>query len=529
MKWHPEDERRWAVARIAAGDSVTAVAAALHRSRDGVYTWCTRACTGDPTWNQDRSHRPLHPAGLTPAEVVEAVTLGYDPANRRTSLVLPNGGSTEYVYDLGSRLTALMYRNARGPLGDLQYSYDATGNRTGVGGSFARSLLPDTLPSASYDSANRQLTFSGTTMTFDDNGNLASLTTGGQTSTYTWDNRNRLTAIGGASLTASFAYDAFGRRAVKTINGQATRFRYDGLEVALEDGPAGLVAYLRSLALDEALARTDETATSAYLADALGGTVGLTDASGTAATTYTYAPFGDTATTGASSANPFQFTGRENDGTGLYYYRARYYDPRAGRYLAEDPIGPIGGINRYSYAANNPSRYTDASGLIPGVPEIPDGLDNVPAALIAVVYSEATKQNYDAKLAVASVVKNRLTDSTHEFRKLYTYEQVIYQKYAYEAVGSGRFSFAMQVLSGRKPRNPSSLERARLTEAFRAAQAIGPYDTRVPDTAGGSLYFYSPYITQPGYIAKGLQSGTLEQFSPAGVSPNDFLFYRYAR
>lgn len=74
MRRHPEDERRWAVTRVAAGDSVTAVAAALHHSRNWVYTWCARAHTGDPTWCQDRPHRPLHPAGLTPSAVVEAVT-----------------------------------------------------------------------------------------------------------------------------------------------------------------------------------------------------------------------------------------------------------------------------------------------------------------------------------------------------------------------------------------------------------------------------------------------------------------------
>ena len=75
MKRHPEDERRWAVARIEAGDPVTTVAVALGRSRDWVYTWLARARSGDPAWAQDRSHRPTHLARLTPAEIVEAVTL----------------------------------------------------------------------------------------------------------------------------------------------------------------------------------------------------------------------------------------------------------------------------------------------------------------------------------------------------------------------------------------------------------------------------------------------------------------------
>jgi putative transposase len=75
MKWHPEDERRWAVARVEAGDPVTTVAGALGHSRDWVYVWLARARSGDPAWAQDRSHRPTHLARCTPPEIVEAVTL----------------------------------------------------------------------------------------------------------------------------------------------------------------------------------------------------------------------------------------------------------------------------------------------------------------------------------------------------------------------------------------------------------------------------------------------------------------------
>jgi putative transposase len=75
MKWHPEDERRWAVTRIEAGDPVTTVAAALRRSRTWVYRWLARAQGEEANWPEDRSHRPTHLARLTPAEIVEAVTL----------------------------------------------------------------------------------------------------------------------------------------------------------------------------------------------------------------------------------------------------------------------------------------------------------------------------------------------------------------------------------------------------------------------------------------------------------------------
>jgi RHS repeat-associated protein len=63
--------------------------------------------------------------------------------------------------------------------------------------------------------------------------------------------------------------------------------------------------------------------------------------------------------------NAAQFTGRENDGTGLYYYRARYYSPNAQRSIGEDPLEfASDGVNLFTYALNAPTRYTDPSGLI---------------------------------------------------------------------------------------------------------------------------------------------------------------------
>lgn len=87
---------------------------------------------------------------------------------------LPNQVSTEYQYDAASRLTALIYRNATSQLGNLTYQYDPSGNRTQVGGSFARTQLPDAVASATYDAANRQLTFGSLTLDYDANGNLTS-------------------------------------------------------------------------------------------------------------------------------------------------------------------------------------------------------------------------------------------------------------------------------------------------------------------------------------------------------------------
>jgi RHS repeat-associated protein len=291
------------------------------------------------------------------------VDIQYDAANRRTLLTLPNGANTEYQYDVASRLTALIYRNALGPLGDLQYGYDAAGNRISVGGSFARTLLPVAVASATYDQGNRRLTFGPSTMTFDDNGNLLTKTDPSGTMTYTWDARNRLTGMAGPSASASFAYDALGRRARTTIDSGLIEFQYDRLDIVKETGGTEDVSYLRTLGIDETLTRLDTVDTHHFLADALGSTVVLTDSSGAPATTYTYEPYGRAEVAGTLSPNPFQFTGRANDGAGLYHYRARYYHPTLARFVSQDPLSLVGSLHLYAYASSNPMRYVDPWGL----------------------------------------------------------------------------------------------------------------------------------------------------------------------
>ena len=87
-----------------------------------------------------------------------------------------------------------------------------------------------------------------------------------------------------------------------------------------------------------------------FLTDALGSTIALTDASQAFQTGYTYEPFGNTTAFGTSSSNSYQYSGRENDGTGLYYHRARYYSPSSQQFVSEDAIGFFGGMNSYAYA-----------------------------------------------------------------------------------------------------------------------------------------------------------------------------------
>lgn len=110
----------------------------------------------------------------------------------------------------------------------------------------------------------------------------------------------------------------------------------------------------------------------ALLPDALGSTVALGDGTGTLQTQYTYEPYGFTTQTGSASTNSYKYTGREDDGTGFMYYRARYYQPRLQRFVSEDLIGFVGGdANLYAYVRGNPMMYRDPYGLfeLPLVPQ----------------------------------------------------------------------------------------------------------------------------------------------------------------
>lgn len=81
-----------------------------------------------------------------------------------------------------------------------------------------------------------------------------------------------------------------------------------------------------------------------------------------------YAPFGESLESQGNLATDKLFTGQRLDGTGLYYYGARYYDPTIGRFISPDtlvqnPANPQT-LNRYSYVLNNPLKYVDTSGNI---------------------------------------------------------------------------------------------------------------------------------------------------------------------
>jgi len=326
-----------------------------------------------------------------------AFNLGYDGLSRRTSLGRPNGVNTSYQYDSLSRLLSVLHNGAND---GANYGYDAAGNRTskqnllsGVTSNYTYDPIyeltqvtqaANTTESYSYDPAGNRLSSLGlnswnvnpsnqllstpaATFTYDNNGNMLSKASSSGTSNYSWDLENRLSAVnlpanGG---TVSFAYDPFGRRIQKTTASGSTIYLYDGANVVAEYNSAGAVvaSYAQGAGIDEPLAMRRGGYTAYYHADGLGSVTSLSGSTGQPVATYVYDSFGNTTPT-EGIFNPYRYTAREQDSeTGLYYYRARYYDPTIGRFLSEDPIGFGGGINRYSYVENSPTGSLDPLGL----------------------------------------------------------------------------------------------------------------------------------------------------------------------
>jgi RHS repeat-associated protein len=321
----------------------------------------TMTVTGQPsvTYTYDNANRLVQIAKGT-----DTTIFAYDNANRRTSTTLPNGVVMAYGYDNANQLTSITYTAGSTAIGNLSYTYDLAGRRTSMGGSLATMNLPAAVSLATLN-ANNQLTgWAGSTFTYDLNGNLTS----DGTNNYVWDERDRLTQITGGA-TASFLYDVFGRRRSKTIGTSQTGFLYDGMNFVQELSGTTATANIAAGGVDELFGRTDGAGTYYPITDALGSVIGLTDGVGNLQTQYSYEPYGKVSLTGSSSASSQKYTGREDDGTGLYFYRNRYYHPALGRFISEDPIGIIGGINLYAYVDNNPISYSDPFGLVKPSPQ----------------------------------------------------------------------------------------------------------------------------------------------------------------
>jgi RHS repeat-associated protein len=203
----------------------------------------------------------------------------------------------------------------------------------------------------------------GTSYTYDPNGNLTSKTEGTDNWVYAWNAENQLITVEKNGVEqARFAYDPLGRRVEKVTGGLATSYAHDAEDILREVKGATTLRYVHGPRIDEPISVEAGPTSSYFHADGLTNVVATTDAVGVVASSRRYDPWGSIEA-GASELG-YSFTGREWDPEiGLYYYRARYYDPGRGRFISEDPTGQNGGLNFYRYVEDNPVNFVDPFGL----------------------------------------------------------------------------------------------------------------------------------------------------------------------
>lgn len=238
-------------------------------------------------------------------------------------------------------------------------TYDAVGNRTDAS-------------DALYTTGNRLLRFNGDSLSYDLDGNdtLRVTLSSGVRKSYEWSAEGRLTRvlIGGVEK-VKFEYNAQGQLVRRSTNGSVDRYYLwegDQLLAELDANATHRVseyAYLPGVDQPFALVTGATTIDSVryHVLDEAGNVIGVTNGTAVSQTT-TYDDWGVATTTG-SADNRLLFKGLlwEPD-AGLYYMRARWYDPTTGRFPSEDPVGLVGGINQYTFAHNDPTNLSDPSG-----------------------------------------------------------------------------------------------------------------------------------------------------------------------
>jgi RHS repeat-associated protein len=323
-------------------------------------------------------------------DLTHAMAYEYDKVGNINKITDGRIGATEYSYNARYQLEQFVQYGdyTAPPFGGEQYTYDKVGNRrlwqkfTDVGN------LPGTVTSALaylHDDGNRLRQIRQNTDTgplvyqyaYDDNGNLSAKATG---SAYVYilghDAGDRVTQINTASGLNTYQYDPYRYRIRKTDSLGTNQYLLEAehLEAVYDETNTIRAKYLRGVVIDEIVngyqyeaGKTSPTNLT-YHHDHLQSMMALSAHEGTILEYAGYDPFGNVAYYSSAPQKPLdnpylKYTGREYDpNTGLYYYRARYYDPTIGRFISEDPLGFVEGVNFYAYVNNNPINLNDPTG-----------------------------------------------------------------------------------------------------------------------------------------------------------------------
>ncbi len=311
-------------------------------------------------------------------ELLAGFSWGYDPNGRVVYATSSRDGRADYGYNATGQLVSVTYSGAGTPGPDERYQYDANGTRTNAGivVGARNGILSDGVYDYTYDAQGQRTQ------------RVARAT--GAVTEYRWDPFHQLVEIierarrdGPVTESVSYSYDALGRRTGKTVRGAGEpaameTFVYDGDQIAMrfEDGEL-TNRYLYAPVVDQVLAdeQVDPTSAAANvvwpLTDNLGSVRDLVDYSTSddrsrVVNHITYGAYGEVRTETASAVDHiFGFTGRETDEeSDLNFHRARYYDPRLGQFISEDPLGfAAGDTNLRRYVKNDPTNKVDPTGL----------------------------------------------------------------------------------------------------------------------------------------------------------------------
>jgi len=293
----------------------------------------------------------------------------YDANGRLVKTVRPDGSIETRSYDAAGELTQLKDQDANANIiSQYDYAYDANGNV--VSEKSAVSSVPYTGKNITmiYGAGNQLNNFNGQSITYDADGNMTIGTLNDKISDFTYDSRNRLTKAGDNS----YGYDPENNRISQgegtaftsyVLNPQAPLSQI--LQIKTGSNTSYCVYGLGLLGIEDA-----DGNYQVYHYDRRGSTVAITNMTGAITDTFSYGPYGELANHTGGTATPFLYNGKDSvmtDANGLYYMRARYYQPEIKRFINQDVLlGNIADsktLNRYAYVKGQPVNLVDPWGL----------------------------------------------------------------------------------------------------------------------------------------------------------------------
>jgi RHS repeat-associated protein len=337
----------------------------------------------------------------------------YDSSSNVATVTYPNGLESTFTYDTLNRVSELSSTPAT-----YTYTRGATGNLTGVTESSGRTaawtydgiyrLTNETIslaPSGKNGSVgygldpvgNRQTetsslsgVSSGTwsfnaddeisSESYDQNGNV----TAAVGKAFSYDSENHLMSMTNGSTSATLVYDGDGSRVAKTVGGVTTYYLVDdlnptGYPQVVDELTSSTVSRIYSYGLqriNENQPISGSWTPSFYGYDGGGNVRQLTNTAGTVTDSYEYDAFGNEFTVSGPTPNNYLYRGEQYDpDLGLYYLRARYYNPATGRFMSRDPenvdLTDPGSLHRYLYAKGDPVNLADPTGRAAAAPTMP--------------------------------------------------------------------------------------------------------------------------------------------------------------